>query len=200
MSDRSKAAADRIREQVPILQVLSTYGYRVRDDGGYREQQFSCDLHGTGRDNKPSARVYPESNSWFCFACGQTRDAIETVKAKEGCGFWEAVKILEQAYGLEPLPVDYVRGIPEVQNLVSSALDSTRTFAQDAADMCRFLDSRTSDRDLPLDMLLRYWEAYDRVSYQVQEGLWVEKQGREALKELMGRMNAATADLQEHKG
>lgn len=68
MSDRAKQAADRIREHVPIVRVLAAYGYRVREEGGDREQQFSCDLHGDGRDSKPSARVYPASDSWYCIS------------------------------------------------------------------------------------------------------------------------------------
>ena len=45
--------------------LLSSFGYRVRADGGDREEQFQCDLHGDGRDNKPSARFYPD-NTWYC--------------------------------------------------------------------------------------------------------------------------------------
>ncbi len=62
---RSKQRADRIRAEVPILEVLATYGYRVTV-GGDREQQFQCDLHGDGKDGKPSARVYPDEGHWFC--------------------------------------------------------------------------------------------------------------------------------------
>ena len=63
---RAKQRADRIRDTVDIVDVLAHYGFRVRPDGGHREQQFSCDLHGTGQDQKPSARVYPHSHSWYC--------------------------------------------------------------------------------------------------------------------------------------
>jgi len=63
---RARQAADRIREEIPIARVLADYGYNIHGDGGDREQQFQCDLHGDGQDNKPSARVYPDSDSWYC--------------------------------------------------------------------------------------------------------------------------------------
>ena len=75
--------AQRIKELIPIEQVLSDYGYAVHSDLGEREQQFSCDLHGDGSDNRPSARVYPETSSWYCFACSKARDAIATAQEKE---------------------------------------------------------------------------------------------------------------------
>jgi len=68
---RARKRADRIRETIPIVSVLADYGYEVRTDGGDREQQFACNLHGDGNDVKPSARVYPHSNSWHCIATDQ---------------------------------------------------------------------------------------------------------------------------------
>lgn len=199
MSDRAKAAADRIREVVPILEVLATYNYRVRSDGGEREQQFQCDLHGTGRDNKPSARVYPESNSWYCFACDATRDPIGTVMAKEGVKFWDAIKLLEQAYGLDPLPADYgtgVENLPGAISQVAATLDPTRTFSQDVEMVRRYLDNRTTDKDLPLDQLLRFWEKFDEVLHLVQGpkeaggSIWPEDRGRVMLRGLLDRARA----------
>ena len=61
---RLKERIARIREEIPIATVLAHYGYRVRDDGGEREQQFPCDLHGDGQDNTPSARAYDDH--WNC--------------------------------------------------------------------------------------------------------------------------------------
>lgn len=101
---RAKESADRIREEIPIVQVLHDYGYQVDPDGADREQQFSCDLHGDGSDGKPSARAYPGSASFHCFACGRSRDAITLVREKEGIEFWPAIKKLESEYGLPPLP------------------------------------------------------------------------------------------------
>ena len=58
---------ERIRNAIAITDLLSELGYHVQP--GDREQQFGCDLHGT-RDTKPSARVYPDSNSWYCVYTG----------------------------------------------------------------------------------------------------------------------------------
>lgn len=79
---RGKKRADRIRAEIPIQRVLADYGYNI--DGGYDgEQQFSCDLHGDGRDNKPSGRVYPSSGSWYCVAVDErvlTSDGWTTLR------------------------------------------------------------------------------------------------------------------------
>lgn len=62
---RSERRVARIHEVVRIDKVLEGYGYRVQANTD-REQQFSCDLHGDGTDSKPSARVYPSTNQWYC--------------------------------------------------------------------------------------------------------------------------------------
>ena len=201
MNPRATAAAERLREAVPILDVLLSYGYRVRDDGGYREQQFSCDLHGSGQDAKPSARVYPDSNTWYCFGCDLTRDAIQTVRAKEGISFWEAVGRLEKTYNLDPLPKDYREEQPAVQTQVEAALDPHRTWDQDAKKMERFLHNRTRNKDLPLPDLLWYWEKFDEICFRVHGtqghncgGSWSEATGRVALQKLQDKFNKALKD------
>jgi DNA primase len=192
MNERAKAAADRIRAEVPITQVLASYGYRIRDID--REQQFQCDLHGTGRDNKPSARVYPDSNSWYCFGCDKTRDPIETVKAKEGVAFWRAVKILEEAYGLPALPIDYgVDDRPQVVGKVAAALlDPTLTYEHLVGRVRSALDARTINKDAPREQVLRLWEKFDEVVFQVENKVWPEDKGRVLLHGLLGRVNEAT--------
>ena len=63
---RTQRRIDQIKARLSIAQVLMDYGYPVRGDNDEREEQFPCDLHGDGHDGKPSARIYPESNSWYC--------------------------------------------------------------------------------------------------------------------------------------
>lgn len=68
MNVLDKRTAKRLKQAnaVPISDVLTRLGYQVRTDGGHREQQFSCDLHGDSRDKMPSGRMYPETNSTYC--------------------------------------------------------------------------------------------------------------------------------------
>lgn len=199
--NRSRRAAARIQEHVSILQILVAYGYNVRADGGHREQQFSCDLHGSGLDQKPSARVYPESNSWYCFACDKTRDVIETVRVKEDLNFWPAVKKLETAAGLEPLPWTKERG-DDIVSEVTRALEADRTFEQDEKRVCTLLDGLTMDRLLPRDELFTFWEGFDQVIYRVrgprrEGGDWSEQQGRVMLDGLRQRALDAVKDHQK---
>ncbi len=164
---RAKAAADRIRAEVPIVDVLYEYGYHVHPDGDDREQQFSCDLHGDGSDTKPSARVYPESASFHCFACGRSRDAITLVREKEGIDFWPAVKALEARYGLDPLPWD---GPEEPRkdkavHKINEALEHTsETTEQLLQRVSRIIDSCCRERSIPADRCAAFWEAHDKVS------------------------------------
>ena len=159
----AKVAANRIRDEVPILDVLVDYGYAVHPDGGDREQQFSCDLHGDGSDSKPSARVYPDSASFYCFACGRTRDAITLVQEKEGIGFWQAVRALEKRYGLAPMKwvreekeasaTDQVSSALEVKVPVDTVFQRTEMFL---LSMCR-------EKSAEPWQMVALWEAYDQV-------------------------------------
>jgi hypothetical protein len=197
MSERAKAAAERIREQVDIVQVLDAYGYDVRPDAGEREQQFRCDLHGSGHDDTPSARAYPDSNSFYCFGCGLTYDAIALVRVKEDCGFWDAVKMIERAHGLEPLPIDYgadPQGTAALSAMRAN-LAKTASFDDEERRLRALLDARTQDRDLPLDLLLSFWDAFDKAVYHVRGprndgGVWSEDKGRLVLSGLRERIQA----------
>jgi hypothetical protein len=192
MSSESRAAqrADRIRAEIPILQVLSDYGYPVHPGGGDREQQFSCDLHGDGTDSKPSARVYPASDGFYCFACGISRDAIRLTREKEGIGFWEACRRLETRYGLPTLPWTDEREEPQ-RNItadIAASFKTYRSFEEEKKRVTTLLDSLTQDRDLPLERLLAAWEALDRISYLHVKERMTEPTAKEALVQLRHRV------------
>jgi hypothetical protein len=181
---------------VPIAQVLADYGYNVRPDGDLREQQFSCNLHGDGWDTKPSARVYPESGSWYCFACDISRDPISTVRGNEGLSFWEAVRKLERAYGLPPLPWDDdddESTVPSTRAVVEANLRPGKTFDDDTKRYHTLLDGEVQARDVPLEVALSYWEAFDKIVFHVKGvkgrgGPWTEKTGRLVLEQLRTRL------------
>ena len=137
------------------MSVLSGYGYDVINAD--REQQFRCDLHGDGSDNAPSARAYPESNSWYCFACGKTRDSISTVMEIEGVEFNKACYLLESKYSLSPW----------VYKKKEDAFEEEKEERISDIDMLRRkieLSLSFKMRDIPLEDSLKYWEAFNMLS------------------------------------
>lgn len=146
--------AERIKSLVPMDRVLSDYGYSVREGGG--EQQFRCDLHGDGSDNAPSARVYPQTNLFYCFACGRARDVVTLVMEKEGAEFHKACLLIEKKYNLpvwvyEPRK-DVFESDPETevppQNILERMVRNKLTYL-------------TQSREVSLSLILKLWEGFD---------------------------------------
>jgi len=189
---RSRRRADRIRAEIPIQRVLADYGYEV-DPNYDGEQQFSCDLHGDGSDGKPSARVYPDSHSWYCFGCDATRDAIQTVRDKEGIEFFPAIKKIEGRYGLPTLPFeegdyDTTNGAAHgAAQEVAGLLDPSRTYEDDKKRVHTLLDGFTVDKDLPMEDALKLWEAFDKIEFMVRKEMLSEVNGRVALNKIRKR-------------
>lgn len=157
---RSERRAQRIRDEVRIDRLLASYGYQVHPDVD-REQQFSCDLHGDGTDSKPSARVYPTNNQWYCWACARSRDAIQTVREKEGLGFLQALDKLERDYGLPSLPWEEGDHETAPVDPVASILDAvTPDPVRTRVERC--LRAITLERKEPLPKVLKLWELFDQ--------------------------------------
>lgn len=146
-----------------MVQVLFDLGYRVDPRGGDREQQFSCDLHGDGRDSTASARVFPQQ--YFCWACGRSRDAISLLKEKRGLKFWDAVRYLEAQYGLPALPWEPGDGDrpPTLSQVLEEVLNPSETSEQALLRAESFLLGLTKERALDYHKMASLWEAYDRI-------------------------------------
>jgi hypothetical protein len=171
--NRGKKAADRIRADLPMLEVLADYGYAVHPNGGDREQSFSCDLHGDGRDSRPSAIYYPRTNSFHCFACSRSRDTVTLVMEKEGLTFWPAIRKIEKQYGLPPLPWEDDAESPDAPRpptpgqQITSVLDGQGevTWERASARVETFLRGLCEERTLDPAVAVRLWEAYDKVRF-----------------------------------
>ena len=177
-----------------MAELMLSYGYPIHSGG--REEQFSCDLHGDGRDSKPSGRLYPDSNSIYCFTCDKTRDTIELVREKEGLDFWAAVKRLEQKFNLPPLPwlgddEDSTESFTQIQ----LNLETKTTFADDLHRLTKFLQNATKDRDLPLPELLAFWEARDKLAWLVAEKQVEEKKAQAVAEGLRQKVLTTIAEL-----
>ena len=183
MTSHRREAADRVKEHVPITALLRHYGFPVREDG-FHEQQFPCDMHGDGRDTKPSARVYPQTNSWYCFACGKARDVIATVQEREDIGFWEAIRILERMAGLPPLSR---KEHSEEAHLSPVAVDERdiRRLLQRIEAILRIL---TEDRRLDATRTAVLWEVYDTLSDRVSRAEFLSEEALHTVRRFFQRV------------
>lgn len=185
---RAEERIARVKE-LDITDLMIGYGYPIH--GGGREEQFSCDLHGDGMDRKPSGRLYPESNTVYCFTCDKTRDTIELVREKEGLDFWAAVRFLEKRGNLPTLPWsgdDYVR--ETASSRVARDLSVKETFEDDLRRLTKFIRRETNDRLIPMADILAFWEARDRLAWMFEQGMVREKQARLAATALRQRFLA----------
>lgn len=188
--DRIKERVARIHKHVPILEVLAQYGYAIHEDAEGREQQFSCDLHGDGQDGKPSARVYPDSSSWYCFGCSTSRDAIRTVQEKEGLSFSQACYKLEEQFNLSH-PASWDPGEWDQKHSENPEdairIDDATTFESEDRQTENLLLYLTQERILERQVCLLLWELYDRAVWSVHKEVWSESRGKEALVKLRAK-------------
>lgn len=94
-------AARRVKELVRLTDVLARYNLTPNRAGF-----LHCPFHSDDRD--ASLKIYPATDSWYCFGCGEGGDMINFVAKMERCSFKEALKKLN---------IDFDLGLEEKQSL-----------------------------------------------------------------------------------
>jgi len=87
---RAWKRAERLKSEVPITRVIGMYT-TLRHSGP--EFVGRCPLH---EDKRPSLRVYPETNYFHCFGCGEGGDVLTFLQKKESLTFGQALEALEK--------------------------------------------------------------------------------------------------------
>ena len=88
-----------IKSRLSITAVLAHYG--LHPD---RNHLIACPFH---EDKNPSLKVYSETNTFNCFGCGATGDAIEFCALKEGSkhkGLLKAADLAGELPGITAKP------------------------------------------------------------------------------------------------
>jgi len=87
---------NQIRETADIVEVVESYGVRLRKSG--QELVGRCPLHD---DKTPSFSVSPVKQLWHCHGCGSGGSVIDFVMAKERIDFKGALKLLASCSGVD---------------------------------------------------------------------------------------------------
>ena len=134
-----------IRAAYPIAEVVAGAGIALRRTG--RGYSGRCPLH---RDSTPSLAVYPDTASWYCFACDTGGDVIDFVGRLNGTAFRDTAETLSR--GIAPLPANVIplptRRAPRPLSDDECAVVEAAT-AWYARSLTRFADAEWDDVDTP---------------------------------------------------
>lgn len=94
-----------IKQRLSIFAVLQHYN--LRPD---RNNHIKCLFH---EDDKPSCRIYPETNTFHCFGCNATGDQIDFIMKKDDISKHEAILKAQDFIGLPTEPKPKPQSKPE---------------------------------------------------------------------------------------
>lgn len=88
-----------IKEAVTMLDICDKYGIEVNRSG-----YACCPFH---NERTPSMKVYPGQRGYCCFGCGKSGDVIDFVKQYFSISFKDAVRKIDDDFGLHILIDDH---------------------------------------------------------------------------------------------
>lgn len=71
--------SEEIKQNVKIIDLLSEYGFKP-DRKGF----ICCPFH---NEKTASMKIYPRTNSCYCFGCGESADVFKLVQHLDNCDF-----------------------------------------------------------------------------------------------------------------
>lgn len=77
-------------QTLDILEVFKHYNFDLKESGD--RYVTRCVFH--QNDNTPSLTIYPETNSFYCFSCHKSGDALTLISFMENISILEAKKLL----------------------------------------------------------------------------------------------------------
>ena len=84
-----------LRSRADIETIISSY-VNIKRAG--RISKGLCPFHG---EKTPSFTVYPDTQSYYCFGCGNGGDVVTFIKNIENLDYLDAVKFLADRVGMD---------------------------------------------------------------------------------------------------
>jgi DNA primase len=151
---KSMDLVEAIKSSVSIYNVLDIYKISYMGDV---KEQINCPFHGA--DVKKSARIYPDTNTVFCWTCDKVWDVIEFVKEMEDMSFGSACNLLIKRFSINIHMEDYEERFYKIKNTIP--------FTGDYSDVVErmfreFLGTLTNDQfRVKINEINRCWSLKD---------------------------------------
>lgn len=80
-----------------IFTALREIGVEATPRGG--PQQIRCPIHKGGQETSPSARIYEDTDSIYCFTCHKSWDGVALIAEARGIEYREAAVQMRAKFG-----------------------------------------------------------------------------------------------------
>ena len=81
-----------INQKADIKRLAEAYGFKID-----RQDRINCFLH---NDKEPSLKLHTETNTWWCYACGEGYTPIDFVIKRNNISALEAAKEINRNLNL----------------------------------------------------------------------------------------------------
>jgi DNA primase len=102
----NREALDDLKQQIPLMGYLQAQDWRPARPLSRGRWMGLCPLH---RDHKPSFLVDPNKDLFYCYGCGRGGDVIRFAEIYHQVKFPQAVALLRQWRGVEPVLLEAER-------------------------------------------------------------------------------------------
>lgn len=151
---RDYDALRRVDEAVDIYDVADRYGLGWGENTG-KASQVHCPMH---NDSTPSARVYPDSNSGYCWTCQKSFGPIALTASQEGIGWSAAAEMLARRHGVDITPGS---DLGEFHRLLNIWEDGAPVTPEQLADLRRVVSMQYRATELTWPQTQALITAYD---------------------------------------
>jgi DNA primase len=96
----NRQVVDELKQQIPLMDYLQAHDWHPARHLSRGRWMGVCPLH---EDHKPSFLVDPHKNLFYCYGCGRGGDVIRFAELYHQVSFPQALALLRQWRGVEPL-------------------------------------------------------------------------------------------------
>lgn len=128
-----------ILQAVSINDILNRYGYKITN-----KDFISCPFH---NEKTASCRIYPETNTFYCFGCGAGGNVIDFVAKISDKTFYEAMRLIN---------TDFALNLPFDRQLTVREKTAFRIRQKERAEEERIRKEKNDE------IYIDYWQKFDR--------------------------------------